>query len=155
MIIRPGLLPGFLMAADDKKRTAIGKLGELLAYDLLTTAGYAVVMTAHGEAGDLRAIDPSTGVIYTVEVKTARRDKDGHWRASLKKTSKTGRVKTDHMQSDYVIFLCVLLSGRCVPFVIPTSKIAHLRSLKVRTHPEKYDGWLARYRQSAKTIHLG
>jgi hypothetical protein len=136
-------LPGLEMALSEENRRGIGALGERLAAHLLERAGYLVSHTRPGERrGDLRVVDQTTGEIVRVEVKTARRSQDKKWRFTLRK-----RGHTDHRQSDIVILLAVMPSGRAIPFVVPVHVLRHQNQAVITSHPETYGGKLAVYRQ--------
>jgi alkylation response protein AidB-like acyl-CoA dehydrogenase len=136
-------LPGLQISLSDRSRRAVGALGERLAAALLEKAGYVVSFTQPGQQrGDLVAIQPGTGEMIFVEVKTARRGRDGKWRFTLRK-----RGCTDHRHADVVILLAVLKSGRPVPFVVPVDTLRHKNHAVITSHPEAYNGRLAVYRQ--------
>jgi len=117
-------------------------MGERTAAQLLEHSNYLVSFTRRGERrGDLRAVDPSTGQIHLVEVKTARRCKDGKWRFTL-----FLKNKIDHRHADTVMLLAVLESGRVIPFVIPINILQDQRQAVITSHPETYTGKLAAYR---------
>lgn len=139
-------LPGLIeMALTHKNSRGIGMAGELTARKMLEKAGYQVTRAPQLH-GDLRAIDPTTGETWDVEVKTARRSKDRKWRFTLVLQGKGGR--TDHRHADVVLLLAVLKSGRCIPFLIPVSELLNQRQAVICSHPESYAGKLAQYRQT-------
>lgn len=136
-------LPGVSVALADRNRRGIGAWGENYVAAKFQEAGFKVSFARIGERrGDLRIVDPETGEIYRVEVKTARRAKDGKWRFTLYK-----RGHTDHANSDFVVLLAVLKSGRAVPFVIPSQVLCRQRQAVITSHPENYSGKLAKYRR--------
>lgn len=138
------------------KAKAVGNAGERLALALLQRSGYKVVTPRQGEQrGDLIAIDRRTGVMWNIEVKTARRGKAGMYQFCLARHL-DGRTCTDWEHSHYVILIAALPTGAGVPFVIPTVDIPHgMKHLNFRAHPLKYAGKWARYRQTGPTIQLG
>lgn len=136
------------LGLSDLKRKAVGAAGEWIAYNLLEESGYAVAMIGRGDRrGDLMAINRETGEVWRIEVKTARRTRTG-WQFLLRKNDKHGR--TDCSDSDVVILLAILKSGRAVPFVIPVAAIGTRKMISFRSHPEVYAGQWAQYRQKRK-----
>jgi len=144
-------MPG-LMAAMSYPRRAVGALGEMAAAKLLEMRGYRVSFTGAAEKrGDLRVVSPVTGEVVRVEVKTARRCKDGKWRFTLKK-----KQHTDYRHSDVVVLLAVIGGGAVVPFVIPVADLGERSQVCITSSPAKYAGRWARYRQSVRGgISLG
>lgn len=132
----------------NRSHNAVGALGERTAWLLFEKAGYAV-NRAGAHRGDLRVIRPDTGEFANVEVKTARRCKDGKWRFTLI-VGKNGE-KTDHRDADYVLLLPVLSSGQAVPFLIPVDVLANQRQAVITSDPLRYSGKLAAYRRSNLT----
>lgn len=134
----------------DRTHTAVGAMGEQTAAALLRQSGYTVSHTGRGERrGDLRAVDPTTGEMWRVEVKTARRSKSGRWKWSLRKPG-----HTDIGDADIVLLLAVLKSGRAVVFVVPTGAFGDVKTFECRTHPEDYAGRFAVYRCRGQRISL-
>lgn len=128
----------------NRSHTAVGALGERTAWLLFEKAGYHVSRPAGKYHGDLRVIDPLTGTVAYVEVKTARRSKDKKWRFTL-----IVQGKTDHRDADYVLLLPVLASGQAVPFIIPADVLANQRQAVITSDPLRYSGKLAAYRRSS------
>lgn len=142
-------LPGLLHNIAHPSAQALGALGEQLCYHLLTARGYTVSGVHPGEhRGDLRAITPA-GEVLRVEVKTARRSRDGKWRFLLRKAN-----KTDCSHSDVVILLCAMKTGYVVPFVIPTPALARRQQACITSDPYNYAGKYARYRQPMHSLSL-
>lgn len=131
-------------------RIALGALGEQLIAQYLQRAGYAV-STPH-ERGDLSVVLP-TGEILAIEVKTARKSKDGAYRFTLYKYWQ-GRVCADHSNTNFVILVCVQRSGYAVAFVVPTRDLQGKTAVGITSEPRKYHGWLAPYRQELKKLRL-
>lgn len=134
-------LPGFEVETapvETLKRFTLGRLGEFTVWNALECAGYTV-RRARMFQGDLRCVSPD-GEIYYVEVKTARRGRDGKWRARLYK-----RGCTDHRHADLVVLLAVV-GVRAVPFVIPVRDLPG-RQCVITSDPERYAGRLAAFRQ--------
>src|SRR5688572_14656610 len=103
-------LPTLSVALAQRSRRSIGVMGERAAAALLEASNYQVSFTRIGEKrGDLRAINAATGQVHYIEVKTARRCKDGKWRFTLFLTN-----KIDHRHADTVMLLAVLESGRLI-----------------------------------------
>jgi len=123
-------------------RKALGVLGEMTVWKALQESGY-VVSRAPIFEGDLRAIDPD-GVIYRVEVKTARQDSRGNWQFCIYRSK--GRVCTDFRHADLLVLLPVVEMS-VIPFVVPSAVITASRQITMTSHPAKYRGKLAVYRQ--------
>jgi hypothetical protein len=142
-------LPGLIASLSNPSCQAIGMMGEQIVYHMLASAGYIVSNTHPGEQrADLRVITPH-GEVLRVEVKTARKACDGKWHFTLRK-----KGKTDHSHSDVVILLCVMLTGFCVPFVIPTARIVHQQQACINSDPYRYKGKFARFRQPLHKLSL-
>lgn len=131
-------------------RIAVGSAGEMMVARALEAQGYRVSIPH--ERGDLTAI-LTDGQILSIEVKTARKGKDGKYRFTLIKYWQ-GRTCTDHRNTDLVILVCILKTGDAVPFVIPTATIGNRRALAISSYPTDYTGWLAPFRQSLNSINL-
>lgn len=136
-------LPTFNIGLADRSRRGVGAMGEKTAAHLLEQSGYQVSFCRVGEKrGDLSVASLHTGEVFKVEVKTARRCKDGKWRFTLYL-----KAKIDHRHADVVILLAVLDSGRVIPFVVPTTFLMGQHQAVITSHPETYKGKLAVYRQ--------
>lgn len=133
----------------NKQAKAVGSYGESIAYDLLTRGGYLVSYTHEGEKrGDLRAVDAETGEVIRVEVKTARRGKNGNFKFSLERRN-TARVMTSARHSDFVILLAVTKQGTAYPFVIPVDALGTVTNIEISSgHPANYGGKWAKYRRA-------
>ena len=130
------------MRIGDKQKQALGAVGELIAIDLLVSAGYHVRLSKTGaKRGDLTVIDPETGQTWLVDVKTARRSTDGYFHFCLYK-----RKKTDYRYSDYVLLLAVNSAGTTVGFLIPREDIKFATSLALGKNARTYRGKWAQYR---------
>lgn len=135
-------LPGFEMALADHSHTAIGMMGERWLMTKLAAQGLHVSLTQPGERrGDLRVVNPSTGEVRLVEVKTARKGRDGKWRFTLVK-----KGHTDHRRADVIVLLAVTASGKVIPFIVPVSDLAAKHHAVITSHPAQYAGRLAKYR---------
>lgn len=126
---------------------SVGLYGETIVREVLSQKGYEVVTPQSGV--DLQVIDPETGEILGVEVKTSRRGKHG-WQFTLWK-----KGSQNHHLSDIVILLAHVKVGLPVAFVIPTKHIRDLHSIKIASHPLNYDGKYARFRQELRKLSLG
>lgn len=116
----------------------IGALGEAIAAAWLRAGGYHV---SGSEDSDLRVVNPFTGEALRVEVKTARRGKDGCWRATLEKTKHTSIRNADHL-----ILLCVDIDCQVIPFSIPTQELRNHRVVAITSRPRSYSGQWSAYR---------
>lgn len=132
------------------KAHSVGLYGETILYNTLTDKGYTVCTTKPGEKrGDLRVVDPETGEVLTVEVKTSRKGTEG-WRFTLWK-----KKSQNHRHSDIVVLLAVCKVGLPIAFVIPTNDVRDLHSIRIPSHPMDYSGKYARYRQQLRKLSLG
>lgn len=131
--------------------TSIGNLGEAWLAQKLQKRGYRVTI-AH-ERGDLTVITPDGEILY-VEVKTARANVQGRYAFTLYKQSKSGKVKADCRQTDFVALLCVMQSGAIVPFIVPTSILRTNKSTGITSNPRSYAGRLAQFRQRPSSISI-
>src|SRR3972149_4905962 len=126
-------LPTMQMYLSDSKRKAVGTMGEITIARMLECSGYDVSFTHPGEKrGDICAVSRSTGEIMRIEVKTARRATDGKYRFTLFK-----KGHTDYRDSDVVILLPVLKSGRVVPFVLPVERLGKRSTVLITSPPEE------------------
>lgn len=137
-------------------RQALGTAGEMKVKEALEASGFTVDASHPYKCGDLRVFDRAGNILY-VEVKTARssrsKTREG-FNFSLYRKIPNGRVCTDHRGTDYTILLCVLKSGNCVPFVIPTREIARITQITVPPDTWNYAGKYARFRQNINELRL-
>jgi len=134
---------GILSGLTNPSCKKIGMIGELWLADKLRNQGYLVAMGIQGQKkGDLSATDPRSGELIRIEVKTARRGKNGKWKFTLVKTG-----CTDHRHADVVALLAVMDSGRVVTFIVPVEALAKQRQAVISSHPERYKGKLAQWRK--------
>lgn len=118
------------------KSSAVGVYGERIAADALTAAGYRVWSTDRAAPGDLHAINPRTGEVTIIEVKTARRTVNrsnpaGYWQFSLYRARPGGKVCTDARRADVIILLAVQDNGSVVAFVIPASELGNRKKIAI------------------------
>jgi hypothetical protein len=133
---------GLLTALTNLNNRQIGGIGEIWLSEALKNQGYEVTPGIQGQKrGDLLAIDPQSGEMTRIEVKTARKCKDGKWRFTLAK-----KGHTDHRHADKVALLAVLKTGDVVVFMIPVEEISRQQQAVITSHPERYNGKLAQWR---------
>lgn len=131
-------------------RNGIGRLGEHLACLLLEKRGYKCSFAQKGsKRGDLRVVDPETGAVQRVEVKTARKSSDGKWRFLLWK-----KDKQDYRHADYILLLAVWISGEVTCFTIPVADLGERSQICISSHPLHYTGRWATYRQTPSGLSL-
>jgi hypothetical protein len=147
MLIQP-TLPGIQINLADIKPQSLGVHGEHFARLLLEQSGYHAVITRRDEPGDLRATHPDLGLTWVIEVKTARRGRDGYYRFTLWKLG-----KTNHHDSDLIILLAVTPGAIIVPFIIPAQAVAQ-HHIVIPSDPAAYAGCYARFRQPVHGIKL-
>lgn len=121
---------------------ALGMLGEYHAREKLREAGYLVEFVTARKVGDLRVVNPQTGEIVRVEVKTARSGNDGMWQFCLSRTNKTGSDKTNCGNADITILQCVVgKAGLVVAYAIPSKILAGMRKINLRTVGSARSKW--------------
>lgn len=133
-----------------QSRSAVGVAGEILVARALEAQGHRVSI-AH-DRGDLSVFLPD-GQILGIEVKSARRNKQGKYQFTLWKHWQ-GRQCADHHNADVVILLCVLRTGDAVPFVVPVETLGTRHTVAITSFPTDYNGWLVTYRQTIRQLHL-
>jgi hypothetical protein len=126
-------------------RHGLGVIGELTAAKIFSEAGFSVMDRLHGYSVpcDLRIVDMQTGEFFDAEVKAARQTVDKKWRFTLFK-----KGHTNHCKSDIVVLLAYLKSGAFTLFLIPTSEVQNQSQCVITSHPDGYNGRLARWRYS-------
>jgi hypothetical protein len=128
------------------QRVHVGAIGEQVVANALERRGYLI--QGWHERGDLTVLTPDGEYLY-VEIKTARKGKDGKWRFTLRK-----KGSQDHSKSDIVILLCVMKAGDAVPFVIPTEQLLSQNQAVITSYPHLYQGKFTAFKQSLKYIKL-
>jgi len=124
-----------------QKHTDVGNAGERLAIAMLQDAGFVAYKTGERYDGDIHAKCPKTGELSRIEVKTSRYSSASRkWQFCLKKAK-----HTDCQHSDYVFFILIDKS-RVFTYLVPTSFLGNTRSLEIHSHPEKYRGKIAPFR---------
>lgn len=148
-VLNPFQAIHFLASA--KTRYQLGALGEKVIVETLTSMGYHARPSERkrGEHFDVWAKDLTTGEILRIEVKTARACKDRKYRYTLYKVG-----AQDHNHSDYVILLALTATDHLFPFVVPTLFLAHQHQAVITSHPLKYAGKLAPYRQNLQRLEF-
>lgn len=135
-------LPGLVDELAWSKK-ALGTFGELTTWRALEAAGYRVVNGQVVRGGDLQVVD-SNGVLVRVEVKTARRARDGKWSWNLVRVLQE-RTCTDYRHADVLVMLAVLDDNHVVAFVVPCLCIAQ-KQVTMRDPLSTRSKW-ARWRQ--------
>lgn len=139
------------IAASDKT-TVTGALGEIVVKEYLNEqARYSANQRKFAKLGDLWVLDKTTGEMLKIEVKTSKRGKRGKYQFCLRKSDKHGVTNIDH--ADYVVLLCVGLSGLMIPFVIPTGDLS-VKKVCLKNLNSKKSKY-SKYRQSLETLHFG
>ena len=120
-----------------------GKLGEKIAASLFDEAGFWTAKFKQGtKCGDLEVYRKDTGEKFKVEVKTARKDKEGHYQFCLKRDQNM----TDCKYADYVLLLAAMDSGVIVPFLIPVTAIGKQKKFTIQSNPLAFGGNWSKYR---------
>lgn len=125
---------------------SLGVYGELLARCWMVEGGY-LVRSSRG--CDLIAAHTTSGELFRVEVKTARRGVDGRFNFTLSKAA-----HTNHKLSDVTILLCVQYHWKVIPFVIPLAAIEDRLAIAIRADPLSYGGKYSPFRQAPGKLVL-
>jgi len=128
-------------------RNSVGMAGEALIALALQDCGYPVAV--NHKRGDIQVWTKDIKKTAYIEVKTARRGKDGKYRFTLLKNG-----CTDHRNADIVILVCLLKTGDAIPFVVPVTVLYEQKQCVITSDPWSYAGKLSPYRQNLKTLHL-
>jgi hypothetical protein len=120
-----------------------GNFGEDYVYRLLVNSGYIVRRTGKfAFSGDLEVIDPYTGEIFKIEVKTANQSPHTNkFQFCLRKTG-----KTDCTYSDYVILVCIDKDGKIYLYVAHCACFNGSQLVSISSHPTVYKGKYAAFR---------
>jgi hypothetical protein len=119
-----------------------GAIAEKKVNTFLNKAGF-ISKILRLQGSDIIAVNRSTGEQIKLEIKFSSRNSDGKYRATtIKKNA------TDHRKSDYIIFLCQGVGGKCTSFIIPTKLQGDKTFLCITSNPDKYTGYLAAYREA-------
>lgn len=138
--------------ATSDKTTATGALGEIVIKEYLNEqARYSANQRKFAKLGDLWVLDKSTGEMLKIEVKTSKRGKRGKYQFCLRKADKHGRTTIDH--ADYVVLLCVGLSGAMTPFVVPAAALTS-KKISIR-NPQSDKSKYSQYRQRLDNLTFG
>lgn len=126
---------------------ALGAEGERFAMEQFTRAGYVVSIPAEKKMGDLRVMNPHTGEVLRVEVKTGREGCHG-WQFCI--TRRAGkRNKTDCHHADVVVIQAVSgVTGLVVTYVIPADEVsgqAKIRLTRVDSTRSKWNKYRSDY----------
>ncbi len=114
-----------------------GAYGEVLAIAHLELLGLKVDYTGQSSVGYDLLVENT----LRVEIKTAKRSKDGIWQFNLTKLN-----HSDITKSDVVLLQCVIELGHVITYAIPTSAIATLKQIKITNHPTLYTGKYAQWK---------
>ncbi|MDX2161163.1 MAG: hypothetical protein SF162_07560 [bacterium] len=131
---------------------AFGRMGEQIVFRALERQGYQVITAREREyRGDLVVIDPVTGQVTRIEVKTARPGAQGY-QFCLERHGRYAFTTLSH--SDVLILMAITRAGLPVPFVIPAQAYPRIKKLTIASEPTRYAGKYARFRQSLDCISL-
>lgn len=129
----------------------VGTLGENILREHLLEQDYQVFEPQTRQSGDLIVFD-DLGSEIKIEVKTARRCKDGSWHFKLRKKDKFGGTSISH--SD---ILCLLLIHKISIdlFVIPVDFFpSKQQSFSMRHRASEYHGRLKPFLQDIRRIDI-
>lgn len=121
-------------------RSERGFAGEYFARHFFNRYGFIAEKQSERKRGDLRVIEPVTGQVWKVEVKTAHRRPDGKWCFQI---IGTGNASTDYRHADYLFLLALLSGGKIATYLIPTK---HLKNRKTITISNVNKGMWTDYR---------
>lgn len=123
----------------------LGETGQDVAMIAFANAGYLADFPQDKKSGDIRLKDWLTGEIFSVEVKTSRRDSQGRFQFGMKRRRPNGGYKTDVAHSDFALLLAVC--DEIIPFVIPAEICP--TCIAIPGNPKTYAGKWAQYRRAA------
>lgn len=113
----------------------IGLHGEHYVAQVFSNAGYIVRHCARERySGDLSIVEPITGEIFTIEVKTAKEDYQQRYGFCVRKAG-----HTDCSYSDFVALLCIDKHNQHHIYLIPASCI-NSQFAVISSHPARYKG---------------
>jgi hypothetical protein len=119
----------------------IGFYGEKVAQALFSDAGFIARKGESYHGTDLHVVDKNTGEVFTVEVKTARQSEGRKdWQFCLNKPK---NCSTSH--SAYILLICIAQNG-IFTYLIPSDFLGATKSFSITSHPEKYRGKVAAFR---------
>jgi hypothetical protein len=146
----PYLLPDKPKSFNELNNVELGIAGESLAITLFKQAGYDVSYIAcnHQIGGDLRVADRETGEVFSVEVKTARRNHCGRWRFCMYKAG-----KTDCKRSDICLLIAFDLTNRPYLYLIP-SCLVFVTTISITSHPTSYNGKYGLWRNRGDLLDI-
>lgn len=124
-------------------RKGVGLLGEKVGAAIFEEAGFWAAKFKQGtKCGDLKVARKDNGEEFKIEVKTARKDKEGIYQFCL---VRDGNM-TDCKHADYVLLLASMDSGAVVPFLIPVTAIGNQKKFTISSNPLEYRGNWSKYR---------
>lgn len=132
--------------ASSDKTTVTGFVGERVVMEHLSSSDWHTHQAASVNCGDVIATNRVTGETLRLEIKTAKKAKNGQYQFCITKADKHGA--TDYRHSDVVILICVDAAGGFYLYVIPASslKLGQQR-LSISSHPTVYNGKYSCFRQ--------
>ena len=121
----------------------LGAWGESVVISLFGSSFIASKETRHFRA-DVKLISPYTGNIISIEVKTARKGKDGRYKFNLRKNKHTD------LHGDFVILQAISNTGNITQYIIPSALLSGKRQAFVT---DNYNGQYAKYRNARFLIN--
>jgi hypothetical protein len=140
---RAPLLADFLrFNAKQSRHYCVGSAGEKLAQAIFEDSGFKAYKPESYHGIDLKVTDRHTGEIFSVEVKTATLSEcRKSWQFCLNKPK-----NCNVCNSDYVLLICIAENGYFT-YLMPSAFFAGTKQFTISSHPEKYRGKAAPYRQ--------
>ncbi|MDX2078596.1 MAG: hypothetical protein SFZ02_19345 [bacterium] len=130
------------------KNLELGGFGEWLAQREFERLGYLVTIPTQKMQGDLKVIDPETGDVKLVEIKTAKRSQCG-WQFCLNKRE-GNHYKTKCTYANITILQLVGDSGLVVAYAIPSALLEGVKGTSFRritpTKRNRWAGYVSDYR---------
>lgn len=136
----PSLISWLCFNSRQSAHYDIGFYGEKVAQALFQDAGFqARKPTYHGV--DLEVRNPKTGEFISVEVKTARQSESRKsWQFCLNKAK-----NCSSSNAAYILLILIAEKG-IFTYLIPSKFFAGTKTFTITSHPEKYRGSVAPFR---------
>lgn len=140
---RAPMLADFLrFNSKQSKHYCVGSAGEKLAQAIFEDSGFKAYKPESYHGIDLKVVDRHTGELFTVEVKTATLSESRKsWQFCLNKPKFCNACN-----SDYVLLILIAETGYFT-YLMPSSFFAGTKQFTISSHPEKYRGKAAPFRQ--------
>lgn len=137
----PSLIDFLCFNSKQSKHYDIGFYGEKVAQALFQDAGYKAYKPESYHGVDLNVVDRHAGEMFTVEVKTATRSESRKsWQFCLNKPKNCSTCNSAYI-------LLILIAEKTVfTYLIPSGFLAGISQFVISSHPDKYRGKVAPFR---------